>query len=88
MQFMEFSHLRAVDLYDPVHPHIARATTCKVDLLEAAFGVLSSSGEMYDPERYGMYVSPEETFRYHVSMGLWDMALPPSIIERHARCQL
>jgi len=57
-------------------------------LLEAARGVLSSSGEMYDPERYEMYVLPEENFQCQFSMGLGDTALPASMLQSRTHLQL
>ena len=44
-------------------------------LLRAARGVLGNSGVLYDPEYPDMNIPSEEEFRYHVSMGLWQIAL-------------
>ena len=83
-----------VEVYDPEHPSMNYVPPSTGMLLNAARGVLASSGELYDPEAYEMNVSPKHPFKYHVSMALWDMALqetkntrallPPKCVSRCA----
>jgi len=62
-------------IYDPENPSINHVPASTHVLLEAARGVLANSDELYDPEAYAMNISPENQFKYHVSMALWEMAL-------------
>ena len=54
--------------YTPVMP-------ASDDLLRAARGVLRNSGVLYDPEYPDMNIPSEDEFRYHVNLGLWQIAL-------------
>ena len=63
------------NIYDPQRPAYGNSKHRKTELLSAARGVLLCSGELYDPEHSDMHIAKQDQFRYHVSMGLWDLAL-------------
>jgi len=73
-------------LYDPRHADLAYTCDmpCKEHLLHAAREILRDD-VLYDPEDSDMHIHQDDLFRFHVSLGLWHIALQEGLRERRRR---
>ena len=58
--------------YNPLYSGIMPSNQ---EHLHASRGVLTNSRELYDPDHPDMNFALEDEFCYHVSLGLWQIAL-------------
>jgi dihydroorotase len=57
---------------------------CREHLLRAAREILHDD-VLYDPEDWHMHIREDDSFRFNVSLGLWQIALQEAVCERRRR---